>query len=47
MIYPPVDVDRFSLVESKDDYYFTASRLVPYKRIDLIVEAFSHMPEKN
>lgn len=47
VIYPPVDVDRFSLVESKDDYYFTASRLVPYKRIDLIVEAFSHMPEKN
>ncbi|ENT8517482.1 glycosyltransferase family 4 protein [Raoultella sp. FYR_9] len=46
VIYPPVDVDRFSLVESKDDYYFTASRLVPYKRIDLIVEAFSHMPEK-
>ncbi|PLP18952.1 glycosyl transferase family 1, partial [Klebsiella pneumoniae] len=29
-----------------DDYYFTASRLVPYKRIDIIVEAFSHMPEK-
>jgi glycosyltransferase involved in cell wall biosynthesis len=46
VIYPPVDVDRFSLVESKDDYYFTASRLVPYKRIDLIVEAFSHMPDK-
>ena len=40
VIYPPVDVDRFSLCEYKDDYYFTASRMVPYKRIDVIVEAF-------
>ena len=46
VIYPPVDVDRFTLHESKDDFYFTASRMVPYKRIDLIVEAFSHMPDK-
>ncbi|HEP1062501.1 glycosyltransferase family 4 protein [Klebsiella aerogenes] len=46
VIYPPVDVDRFILTESKEDFYFTASRLVPYKRIDLIVEAFSYMPEK-
>ncbi|WP_131024751.1 glycosyltransferase, partial [Klebsiella variicola] len=27
-------------------YYLTASRMVPYKRMDLIVEAFSHMPDK-
>lgn len=46
VIYPPVDVDKFSCVEQKDDYYFVASRLVPYKRIDLIVEAFSQMPDK-
>lgn len=46
VIYPPVDVDRFTLQEKKDDFYFTASRMVPYKRIDLIVEAFSHMPDK-
>lgn len=46
VIYPPVDVDRFTLNEKKDDFYFTASRMVPYKRIDLIVEAFSRMPEK-
>ena len=31
---------------SKQDYYLTASRLVPYKKIDLIVEAFSNMPDK-
>lgn len=46
VIYPPVDVERFSLVSKKDNYYFTASRMVPYKRMDLIVEAFSHMPDK-
>ncbi|MEB7875096.1 glycosyltransferase family 4 protein [Klebsiella oxytoca] len=46
VIYPPVDVNRFSLCEDKEDYYFTASRMVPYKRMDLIVEAFSLMPEK-
>lgn len=46
IIYPPVDVNRFLLNEAKEDYYFTASRLVPYKRIDLIVEAFSHMPNR-
>lgn len=46
VIYSPVDVERFTLNENKENYYFTASRLVPYKRIDLIVEAFSHMPDK-
>ncbi|WP_174507948.1 glycosyltransferase family 4 protein [Klebsiella oxytoca] len=46
VIYPPVAVNRFLLDENKHDYYFTASRLVPYKRIDLIVEAFSKMPDK-
>ncbi|WP_248464275.1 glycosyltransferase family 4 protein [Pectobacterium versatile] len=46
VIYPPVDIDRFTLNQNKDDYYFTASRMVPYKRIDLIVEAFSQMPNK-
>lgn len=46
VIYPPVDIERFSLNETKDNYYVTASRLVPYKRMDLIVEAFSHMPDK-
>ncbi|HGC2907408.1 TPA: glycosyltransferase family 4 protein [Escherichia coli] len=46
VIYPPVDVERFTLNENKEQYYFTASRFVPYKRIDLIVEAFSHMKNK-
>ena len=46
VIYPPIDVERFSLHAAKDDYYVTASRMVPYKRIDLIVEAFTQMPDK-
>lgn len=46
VIYPPVDVDRFDLCREKEDFYVTASRMVPYKRMDLIVEAFSHMPDK-
>ncbi|WP_345955889.1 glycosyltransferase family 4 protein [Mucilaginibacter sp. PAMB04168] len=45
-IYPSVAVDEFTLETSKKDYYFTCSRMVPYKRIDLIVNAFSKMPEK-
>lgn len=46
VIYPPVDVSAFDLCEHKEDYYMTASRLVPYKRMDLIVKAFAQMPEK-
>lgn len=44
VIYPPVYVDKFKLEEKKEDFYLTASRMVPYKRIPLIVEAFSAMP---
>ncbi|MDV7209603.1 glycosyltransferase family 4 protein [Azotobacter beijerinckii] len=41
-IYPPVNVDAFMAAEgNKEDFYITSSRLVPYKRVDLIVEAFS------
>ena len=46
VIYPPVDVDRFSLCENKEDFYLTVSRLVHYKRVDLIIEAFAGMPDK-
>ena len=47
VIYPPVDVNSFSLCEQKEDFFLTASRMVPYKRIDLIAEAFSLMPDKH
>lgn len=46
VIYPPVELDRFSVREEKDDYYLTISRLVPYKKVDLIVRAFARMPDK-
>lgn len=46
VIYPPVAVHDFTLCLQKEDYYLTASRMVPYKKIDLIVEAFSKMPDK-
>ncbi len=47
VIYPPVEVEGFSVEEKKDDFYLTASRMVPYKRIDTVVEAFSRlMPDK-
>jgi len=46
VIYPPVDVERFQLNENKEEFYLTASRMVPYKKIDLIVETFSKMNKK-
>ena len=46
VIYPPVDVAAFGFCPEKQDFYLTASRLVPYKRMDLIVEAFAQMPDK-
>ena len=46
VIYPPVAIDEFILGNEKEDFYLTASRLVPYKKIDLIVEAFSKVKDK-
>lgn len=46
VIYPPVDVDTYFIGGQKEDFYLTASRMVPYKKIDLIVEAFASMPDK-
>lgn len=45
-IYPCVDVSEFEIQTTKLDYYFTCSRLVPYKKVDLIVRAFAKMPTK-
>lgn len=46
VIYPPVDVEKFELCEQKEEFYMTASRMVPYKKIDMIVEAFSKTDKK-
>jgi glycosyltransferase involved in cell wall biosynthesis len=46
VIYPPVDTVAFKPTGQKEDFYLTVSRLVPYKKIDIIVEAFSQMNDK-
>jgi glycosyltransferase involved in cell wall biosynthesis len=46
VIHPPVDTDYFTPHGEREDFYFTASRFVPYKRIDLIAEAFRDLPDK-
>ena len=46
VIYPPVDTNSFNISETTEDYYITCSRMVPYKKIDLIVEAFSKTEKK-
>jgi glycosyltransferase involved in cell wall biosynthesis len=42
VIYPPVDMDPYESVD-KQDYYLAVGRLIPYKRFDLIVEAFNRL----
>ena len=46
VIYPPVDVENSIFSTQKENYYVTASRMVPYKKMPLIAEAFKAMPEK-
>lgn len=43
VIYPPVDVERFYAQEKREEFFLTLSRLVPYKKIDLIAQAFSEL----
>jgi glycosyltransferase involved in cell wall biosynthesis len=46
VLHPPVEVSAFPLQEKKEDFYLTVSRLEPYKRVDLLLEAFRRMPER-
>lgn len=41
VIYPPVDTDHFTLSSKEEDFFLIVSALVPYKRVDLAVEAFN------
>ncbi len=43
-VFPPVDTEKYTLCADKGDFYLTASRMVSYKRMDLIIRAFSSMP---
>ena len=43
VIHPPVDTKKFSPRKSRSDFYLSVSRLVPNKRIDLLVKAFNKL----
>jgi glycosyltransferase involved in cell wall biosynthesis len=47
VIYPPVDVARFAREASSErEGYVTVTRFVPYKRVDLVIEAFRRLPTR-
>jgi len=46
VVFPPVDVETMPFSAEKEDFYLAASRMVPYKRMALIVSAFASMPER-
>jgi glycosyltransferase involved in cell wall biosynthesis len=46
VVHPPVAVSRFTLRREKQDYYLVASRMVPYKRIELVTAAFRQMRDR-
>lgn len=47
VVYPPVDTDSFALApKPRKEFYVTAGRLVPYKKMHVIAEAFQKMPDK-
>jgi glycosyltransferase involved in cell wall biosynthesis len=46
VIYPPVDVGAFYVGRGREDFYVTVSRMVPYKKVDLIAEAFTAMKDR-
>ena len=46
VVYPPVDTDYFTPAGEREEFYLAASRMVSYKRIGLIVQAFTRMPSR-
>ncbi len=45
VIYPPIDLSQYTLGLDERYHYVTASRLVPIKRVNLIIKAFNQLPE--
>ena len=43
IIYPPVDTSRFEPSNRIEDYYLMVGRLIPYRRLDLLIEAFNKL----
>lgn len=46
VVHPPVPLDELEYRAEKDDYYVSASFLAPYKRTDLVIQAFNEMPSR-
>jgi glycosyltransferase involved in cell wall biosynthesis len=46
VVHPPVEVASFTPSRGKDDHYLAVSRFVPYKRTELVIEAFRALPDR-
>lgn len=46
VIYPPVSLEKFYISSEIGDYYLIGARLAPYKRVDIVIEAFKKMGKK-
>ena len=46
VIHPPVDIETFTCYIDKEDYYVTIGRIEPYKRFDIIIDAFNKNGKK-
>jgi glycosyltransferase involved in cell wall biosynthesis len=46
VVHPPVDVQSFPLRTAKENFYLAATRMVPYKKMPILVEAFARMPSR-
>ncbi|MFH1134350.1 MAG: glycosyltransferase [Nanoarchaeota archaeon] len=46
VIYPPVDTSYFTLKGKKEDYYLVVSRLIEYKKNDMVIEAFNRLGKR-
>lgn len=46
VLYPALDIEKIPFSEKKDDYYFYNGRCIPYKKFDLIVDAFNENLKK-
>jgi len=43
VLHPPIDLSQYEISRYQDDYFLVVSRLEPYKRVDIAVEAFSRL----
>ena len=43
VIHPPVDIERFNFKNKREDFYLSVNRLVPNKRVDLLISSFNKL----